>query len=217
MVFVKGVLDPEGGAALRTALEPLARRSGQDDGRDRGRRVADALVDLAKRAMDSGTLPTQGGVKPHLQVTATLETLRGLPGSPEADLEFSLPISGKAVERIACDCTLTRVIFGADSAVIDVGRAQRIVSPTLRKALIARDKHCVWPGCDRPATFTDAHHLLHWIHGGLTELDNLALLCYHHHHLVHEGSWQLVKTDDNRILAIPPKLFGEGASARGPD
>jgi hypothetical protein len=174
------------------------------------------MVDLAIRALDSGTLPLRDGQRPHLQVTAELETLMGLVGAPPADKEFSLPISAKQVERIACDCSLTRILLSSDSVVIDVGRAKRTVHPSLLKALKARDQRCVWPGCDHRASFTNAHHLVHWIHGGRTDLDNLVLLCYRHHHLAHEGGWQLVRTDEGRILAIPPREFSQ-ASARGPD
>ena len=215
MVFIKGMLDPEGGAALRTALEPLARKSGHDDDRDRKRRLADALIDLTRRQLDSGALPSKDGGRPHLQITASLDTLMGLSGAPAADMELSLPISARAVERIACDCSITRILLGSDSVVIDVGRARRTVHPSLLKALRARDGGCVWPGCSRPASFTNAHHLLHWINGGLTELGNLVLLCYHHHHLVHEGGWQIIKTADCRILVIPPREFSE--VVRGPD
>jgi len=216
MVFVKGMLDPEGGAALRTALEPLARPAGKDDDRTRKQRVADAMVELARRALDSGDLPVRDGHRPHLQVTAPLDTLMGLVGAPAADMEFSLPISAKKVQRIACDCSITRILLGSDSAIIDVGRARRTVHPALLRALKARDRRCRWPGCDHPRTCTDAHHLLHWIHGGATELDNLVLLCYRHHHMVHEGGWQLVKADEGRILAVPPRDF-VNAAARGPD
>lgn len=96
MVFIKGMLDPEGGAALGTALEPLARKSGKDDVRERDRRVADALIDLARRQLDSGTLPSRDGGRPHLQVMAPLDTLLGLPGAPAADMEFSLPTPPRA-------------------------------------------------------------------------------------------------------------------------
>src|SRR5258708_29340306 len=63
-----------------------------------------------------------------------------------------------------------------DSVVIDVGRAKRVISGPTKRALRARDGHCVWPGCDRPASWSDGHHLVHWIHGGSTDLDNLVLL-----------------------------------------
>jgi hypothetical protein len=63
-----------------------------------------------------------------------------------------------------------------------------------------------WPGCDRTATWTDGHHLKHWIGGGGGDLANLVLLCARHHWMAHEGKWQLVKTDDGKYLAIPPQL-----------
>ena len=132
-------------------------------------------------------------------------------------MEFSLPISSKAVERLACDCSVTRILLGSDSTVIDVGRSKRTVSGPARRALDARDGHCQWPGgCDRPAKWSAAHHVVHWIHGGSTDLDNLVLLCHRHHWLVHEGKWQLVRSDDRRMLAIPPATEFQRL-ARGPD
>ena len=216
VVIINGILDKEGGAALRTALEPLARRAGREDDRLRDRRMADALVDLSMHALDSGLIPQQASQRTHMQVTTTLETLMGLCGAPAAEMEFSLPISAKAVERLACDCSITRILLGSDSMVIDVGRAKRVISGPQRKALNARDRGCAWPGCDRPATWTSGHHLVHWIRGGGSDLPNLALLCYRHHWNAHEGSWQLVRTEDGRILTIPPTVTF-GPSPRGPD
>lgn len=166
--------------------------------------MADALVAVATRTLDGGTLPTQGNQRPHLQVTTTLETLLGLAGAPAAEMEFSLPISSKMVERIACDCSATRLLLGSDSTVIDVGRAKRVISAPLRKALVTRDQHCAWPGCDRHATFSEGHHLLHWIRNGPTILSNLVLLCYWHHVRVHEGRWQIARSNDGRVLVVPP-------------
>jgi hypothetical protein len=217
MVWVRGVLDPEGAATLRTAFEPLARRSGKDDDRKRDRRVADAVVELASRSLDNALVAQHGSVRPHLQVTTTLETLIQRAGAPAADLELSLPISAKAVERLTCDCNVTRILLGADSAVIDVGRSKRVISGSQRHVLKARDRGCRFPGCDRPATWTSGHHLVHWIKGGTTDLANLVLLCYRHHWMVHEGQWQLVKTDQGEILAVPPHLDLHQQLARGSD
>src|SRR6266704_564540 len=189
-VLVKAILDKVGGATLRTALEPLAKRVGKDDDRDYPRRLADALVELGVHGLDSG--------------------------APAAEMEFSLPISSKAVERLACDSTITRILLGSDSTVIDVGRARRVISGPQRKALCVRDQGCVWPGCDRPASWASGHHLAHWIHGGATDLHNLILLCYRHHGMVHEGGWQIVRSDDGRMLTIPPVTEYQRL-ARGPD
>ncbi len=191
-VLVKAILDKVGGATLRTALEPLAERDGKDDHRDYPRRLADALVDLSMNALD----------KPNLQVTTSLETLLGLTGAPAAEMEFSLPISAKAVERLGCDCNITRILLGS--------------SGPARRALNARDGHCRWPGCDRPAKWSAAHHVVPWIHGGSTDLDNLILLCHRHHWMVHEGGWQIVRSDDGRMLTIPPVTEFQRL-ARGPD
>jgi len=206
-VLVKAILDKVGGAALRTALEPLAKRDGKDDHRDYPRRLADALVDLSMNALD----------RPNLQVTTSLETLLGLTGAPAAEMEFSLPISAKAVERLGCDCSVTRILLGSDSAVIDVGRSKRTVSGPARRALNARDGHCKWPGgCDRPPKWSAAHHLVHWSQGGSTDLSNLIILCHRHHWMVHEGGWQIVHSDDGRMLTIPPVTEYQRL-ARGPD
>src|SRR2546425_6084697 len=206
MVSVSGTLDKVGGAALRTALEPLAKRTGKDDRRRYPRRLADALVEFSMNALDRSQLP----------VTTSLETLLGLTGAPAAEMEFSLPISSKAVERLACDCSVTRILLGSDSTVIDVGRARRVISGPQRKALNVRDRGCVWPGCDRPASWTSGHPPGHWIRNGATDLPNLTLLCYPHHWMVHEGDWQIVRTDVGSILTIPP-ITSFQQPPRGPD
>jgi hypothetical protein len=193
ILSLDGYLDAAGGAALRSALEPLARRSGADDCRTREQRLADALVELVTSRQ-----------RVNLQVTSSVETLLGLVGSPAAETEFSLPISAATVERWACDCNLTRILLGGESTVIEVGRSRRTVEGPTRRALDARDRHCRWPGCDRPARWTTPHHLKHWTNGGTTDLPNLLLLCGRHHWMVHEGKWQIIKTDDGRVLTMPP-------------
>jgi len=212
--WLKGALDREGAAALRSALGPLSRRNGADDHRAQDQRNAHALVELARHALDAETIPG----RPHLQVTASFETLAGHVGAPAGELEFSPPISGATVERLACDCTLTRVLLDSDSIVIDVGRSRRIVSGSRTRALHARDGGCRFPGYDRPASWTNAHHLVHWAHGGTTDLANLVLLCHRHHWLVHEGGWQLVRGEEpNTFLAIPPVPGLSGAYQDEPE
>jgi hypothetical protein len=203
-VLISGQLDPIGGAAVRTALEPLAQPMGDGDDRCLERRQADAVVELATYALDAGQVPQHASQRPHLQVTTSLETLQGLPGSPAADLEFSTPISAVTVQRLACDASIARVVFGPESVVVDVGRAARVVSGATRRALNARDQHCRWPGCERMASWSAAHHVVHWTQGGKTDLSNLLLLCHRHHWMVHEGGWKLARSDDDRLPAIPP-------------
>jgi hypothetical protein len=215
-VWINGVFDPIGGATIRTAFEPLARRSGKHDDRSREKRLADAAVELATHALDSGLVPQQGSQRTHLHVTTSLETLLGAPGAPGADVEFSpLPISSMTVERLACDASVTRILLDSKSQVIDVGRAKRTISGPARKALNVRDRGCTWPGCDRPASWTSGHHIRHWLHGGTNDPPNLTLLCYRHHWMVHEGNWQIVRGDDGRIVTIPPRVTF--VLPRGPD
>src|ERR1700730_6537749 len=191
MYAIDGVLDPEGGAALKAALHSLARPRGPEDDRTGSQRTADALTELVLHAMDEGKLPRRNGVRPHVTVTTTLEGLKNEVGAPAADVELSLPISTRTLERLACDCTLSRVLL-ADSMVIDVGRATRIVSAPTRRALWGRDKGCRGPGCERPIDWTSPHHIIAWIKGGASRLSNLVSVCYFHHRLVHEGGWQVV-------------------------
>jgi hypothetical protein len=202
MVTISGLLDPIGGTALRAALEPLAKKAGHDDPRDRERRLADALIELAQHAMDQAT-PRQ---RPHLNVTATVGTLYMFPGSASAEMEHGMPVSEVTVNRIACDCSITRHIFDAESVLIDLGRDKRVVSPKLRKALERRDHHCRWPGCTRPATWCEAHHLIPWMRGGWTNRANLVLLCTRHHWQVHEGRWQLLLHSDGRLEVVKPPV-----------
>ena len=156
---IVGLLDPVGGAAVRNALEPLARQSGADDCREAPKRWADALVELVSNKTQI-----------QMQVTSSVETLLDVIGAPGAETEFSLPVSSKTVERWACDCSLTRILM-QDSVVIDVGRAERTIKGPRRRALIARDRHCQWTGCERPASNCDGHHVDHWLHGGGGEIE----------------------------------------------
>jgi hypothetical protein len=213
MYAVDGLLDPISGAAFKTAAESLAKRLGPDDERSHRQRMADATGELANHAMDTGKLPRRHSVRPHINLTTTLEGLKQELGAPPAGLELSLPISNRTLERLACDCTMSRVLL-ADSMVIDVGRATRTVSaPTLR-ALRVRDKGCRFPGCDRQVDWSNAHHIIHWARGGPGNLANLVLLCSYHHRLVHEGGWQVIKSGREFRFLPPDRVLMR--RARGP-
>lgn len=213
MHVIDGILDPVGGAALKTAIDSLTKRLGPDDERTPAQRRADSLVELAHHAKDEGRLPRRNGVKPHLTVTTTLEGLRNAVGAPPAEVERTLPVSTPTLERIACDATFTRILL-ADSVVTDVGRATRVLSGPTHRALRARDRGCRWPGCERQVGWTNAHHIEFWARGGQTKLNNLILLCYFHHRLVHEGGWQVLKVG-RELRFVPPERVVM-RRARGP-
>ena len=199
-----GYLDREGGAVVHTSLDALARRHGIEDRRSREQRYADALVELCAHRLDAGDLPDSGGQRPHLQVTTTLETLRNLPGAPAGEVDRGGLLAAATVQRLACDATISRVLVDARSQVIDVGRSTRVTPTAARRALTVRDGGCRWPGCDRPASWTASHHVLHWgAHLGPTDRENLVLVCRHHHRCVHEGGWTMLAGEDE-ILVLSP-------------
>src|SRR6266550_3406997 len=214
MFCVDAILDPVTGAAVKTALESQSRRLGPDDDRSHKQRMADSFGEVFHHALDEGRLPRRNGVRPHLNVTTMLEGLKNELGAPAADLELSLPISTRTLERLACDPTISRVLL-ADSMVIDVGRATRVVSAPTRRALRARDHGCRWPGCDRKVDWSTPHHIVAWSRGGPTLLSNLVLLCYFHHRLVHEGGWQVVQVGREFRFVPPDRVVFRRARAPG--
>ncbi|HEX6151359.1 HNH endonuclease signature motif containing protein [Nocardioides sp.] len=112
------------------------------------------------------------------------------------------------MRRMACDADLIRVLLDAEGCPLDVGRTRRLVTPAIWTALVARDRHCAFPGCTRPPVMGHAHHIRHWIDGGPTALENLVLLCGHHHRTIHHTPWQVRLADDGRPEFLPPAKAG---------
>jgi hypothetical protein len=110
---------------------------------------------------------------------------------------------GGLAARLRQAVALLPAPLGAPTELLDLGRATRLISPALRRALAVRDGGCVAQGCDRPAPWTDAHHLTHWLEGGVTSLENLVLLCRVHHRAVHEGGWRLDRGGGRHALRPP--------------
>ena len=119
----------------------------------------------------------------------------GLPATRRCETVDGVPLTATALRRLACDAGVLPVVMGGNGQVLDLGRTNRTVSPAQRKALIVRDGGCIFPGCDRPASWCDAHHIIHWLDSGPTDLWNLCLLCSAHHHIVHDGGWRLRHLD----------------------
>ena len=186
MVRLDGDLDPESGAVVICALGSLAEPAALDSGDDRTpqQRRADALVEICRRHLDSSDRPVVGGERPHLTVTVDPATLAGR-GQLLVDLDTG-PITFEAVRRLVCDAAVTPVITGPDGNPVATGRRTRVVAPSLRRALHQRDQGCTHPGCDVPARWCDAHHVVHWADGGRTQADNLRLLCRRHHRIAHQ-------------------------------
>ncbi len=123
---------------------------------------------------------------------------------PEICTDDGLRLSVAAVRRLACDADLIPVCLGTDGEVLDVGRTARLITPALWRALVARDRHCAFPGCTRPPVMCHAHHIVHWADGGNTSLDNLVLVCGEHHRVLHHTPWQVRLNPDDGIARVPP-------------
>ncbi len=207
MVVIRGRLTPELGAVVQRALEAECdrlRREGQAgstaaslaEEETPAQRRADALGLLAEAALsadlDRGTAGDRYQVMLHVDSAtgvAAGETSgalvgEGLSGTLEVD-HGAVDVSAETSRRISCDASLVTMSDGPDGAVLDIGRKTRTVPPSIRRALLARDKTCRFAGCT--SRRCDAHHIEHWIDGGPTSLDNLVLLCRRHHRSVHEA------------------------------
>lgn len=203
MYKMDAVVDAECGAALRAAIDGLAKRLGEEDMRKPKQRRADAFKEVVLHALDQGTLPRSNRVRPHISVHTTPEGLRRELGAAASELQTGNLVSSRTAQRLACDGMLSRVVK-AGSVVIDVGRATPSVSPAQWRALKARYDTCGWEGCDRPIGWTSPHHIEFRSHGGTSTMRNLLPLCYKHHRDVHEGGWQIVRAGE-RFRFVPPE------------
>ncbi|MFP3714236.1 DUF222 domain-containing protein [Puerhibacterium sp. TATVAM-FAB25] len=218
------------------------------------------LAEADRRTAPGGGIPGSGGGRQVSRPTGGLRSELRPRSSPGASRGVGPPVTGPGIDaraltdpgtgyptwtdgtgpvprellaKIACDAEVTRVVFGPDSQVLDVGRARRTVTGQLRRAVVARDRHCTWPGCLEPPARCEVHHAVtHWADGGATSADNAALLCWHHHtvvdttgvtmrwehgrdgHGVRPGSWAFTDRHGRRIAATPePPAGGRHAAA----
>jgi hypothetical protein len=207
---LSGWLDREAAEIVRSALSPLAAPRPtteiEVDLRTAAQRDADALVELAQRALGSGELPTEGGQRPQVVVTISLPVLQGRIGS--ASLALGGPINAEVARRIACDAELIPVVLGSRGEPLDVGRSSRTVPTAIRRAVILRDGGCAFPGCSVPVRWCDIHHCIHWVDHGPTSVDNCVALCGRHHRLIHHSDWRIDMTNGIPEFHPPPWLGG---------
>ncbi|MBV8993337.1 MAG: DUF222 domain-containing protein [Pseudonocardiales bacterium] len=204
---LEGWLDPEHGSLVRSLIEQLATRRPVIDGVPDRRTVpqcqADALIELCERARATGEFPTTAGEPPHVTVTIDWEALRT--GLGAAALDYGQLISASDARRLACDCKVIPVVMGGKSEPLDVGQAMRTAPMGIRRALVARDGGCSFPGCDRPPGICECHHVRHWIDNGLTSVGNCCLLCPAHHQQVHLQGWDIT-IQGGRVEFQPPSI-----------
>lgn len=211
-VKIDGLLDAEGGAKLRQAIGAALGPRAKHEQRSEDQRRADALVDVAGRALGGRRFGQTGGQVPHVNVSVELETLVGLRDNP-GGLAGAGPALYETMERYLCDAALCFTVLH-DGEVLLAGKEKRTFSGPLRRTLTLTRRTCEFPGCDRPADWCEGHHLLAFVLRGKTEPGNGCLLCGFHHRLVHEGGWK-VERDDGETVATNP--FGERfRSAKSP-
>lgn len=181
-----------------------------DEVRTWPQRRADALAEICQEWLQDTNEAVVGGVRPHLSVIVDNATLAARPGdgsavgTEPAQLAWVGPITATEAQMVGCDSTVSRIVMDGPSQILDVGRATRTISPALRRAVAARDRTCVGPGCHRPPEHCDVHHIIFWEHGGQTSLDNTVLLCRRHHGMVHLKQWRIVIEPDGTRRLNPP-------------
>jgi hypothetical protein len=208
MIALSGMLDPESGATLHTALTALMAQHAADDERSAGQRRADALVDLARIATTTGRLPQLSGDRPRVTVTIDWETLRDQiddsrnAGTLTAGPLGDVPVTAGTVRRIACDAHIIPAVLGGASELLDLGRATPTWSTGQRRAAALRDSGCVFRDCRASLDRCELHHLKYWSLGGPTDLSNSAYLCHFHHWLVHHRNWTIHRDSDTQRVVV---------------
>jgi len=215
MVRVDGTLDPETAETLLTALQAVldteSRSGPDDDGRTPAQRRADALSEICRQWLDLADRPTVAGERPHVNLTVDTDSVRDGSGAI-SEMDHVGPVDASVSRRVLCDAAIRRIVMAGRSEPLDVGRQTPVVSPAMRRAVIARDRHCRFPGCDRRHTWCDAHHVVHWADGGPTAVPNLVLLCRRHHRMVHARNGFLLGLVDGRPVFSRP----DGSLLRAP-
>ena len=191
---------------VATALRAQIGVPSADDQRTPGQRRADALVAICQRMLDTGSVGQHASVRPQLVVQVSYQALLAAAdgcGVDPAELQSTgqaLPRS--VLDRLACDCEVSRIVFGPRSEVLDVGRSQRTFAGPLRRALDARDGGCMWGQCNAPPNQCEGHHSWGWLRGGPTSVDNGVLLCWFHHDLLHARECAITRDDSDGSWVI---------------
>jgi hypothetical protein len=163
---------------------------------------ADGMVALAESYLAGNAGTGNGGERFQVMLHVDQDPLAP-DGALAGTLDDGTRVSAEAFRRVACDCGLVPVGHDKTGTTMSIGRRSRSIPPAIRRALLLRDRGCAFPGCTHNR-FLHGHHIQHWLHGGETSLDNLSLLCSHHHHLVHEGGWSVERTADGDLCFRAP-------------
>ncbi|MDS0135712.1 DUF222 domain-containing protein [Amycolatopsis sp. 505] len=202
---LNGKFDDETGTRASALLDALAERRTGDDGPDHRampQRYGDAFSDAVDLALNSPDLPMQAGERAHVMVAVSLTDLQS--GTGTATLGDTGTMTAAEARVHACDAMIIPAVLGAKSEPLNLGRLRRLISAGLRRALFLRDRGCAFPGCHRPPRHCQGHHIRHWADGGPTNLNNLVLMCAHHHRLLHRSGWEVRIAPDGLPEFLPP-------------
>jgi len=196
-----GLLPEEQGAVVAAEIFRLADQAGADPVTGTygplDARCADALVGVCSTRLAEDADADRATIVVHVDAAV----LAG--GDGAAELEGGSDLSSRTVRRLACDSRLQMLVERSDGAAVGLGRTTRTVPPWLLRQLRRRDRGCRFPGCGR-ARWLHAHHVQHWSDGGTTDPVNLVLLCTTHHHLLHEGRWQIRGSPMGELRFVSP-------------
>jgi hypothetical protein len=214
MWHLQGKLTNTVGAQLNAILDPLSKprsttmedEDGQTtpipDERPHGQRLHDGLDEACARLLKMADQPASGGTPASVIVTIGLEELLDKAGL--AETSDGSQLSADQLLRIADEADIWPTIINHNNIPLAMGRTRRIATPGQTMALHVRDAGCSFPGCTHPPSWCDRHHIRDWILGGLTDLDNLTLLCrYHHTHFLQKG-WTCRINTDGLPEWVPP-------------
>ncbi|MDI9935373.1 DUF222 domain-containing protein [Rhodococcus sp. IEGM 1351] len=227
-VAVRGDLDAVTGEMLLSALSGLSKprpaQDGTKDPRTPGQRRADGFTELLRRYLDSGIAGEEGGERPHVSLHVNAKDLadhtdcsaRAQQDAASSDdslfavdgvawTEWMGPLSLRAARLLSCDSIYTPIVLDDNGAPLDLGISTRTVTKRQRKALVARDRGCAFPGCGAPPSWCEGHHIIHWSAGGPSDMGNLVLLCGFHHRLLHHSDWEIEMGADRHPTFIPPR------------
>jgi Domain of unknown function (DUF222)/HNH endonuclease len=199
-------LPTESFAETRACLESRARSVPSDGQTPWDQRLCDAFIEIIG-SMGAKTKTTATASPYFVVAHVPLEALvDDSGGSTElaGELERDGLISNEVVQQIACDATLALGVDDDVGHTMYEGRARRTPTEAQRREVMRRDRHCRFPGCTN-VTFTNVHHIVPWKPGGRTDLDNLVLVCVHHHHVVHSKGWKMTGDANEKLTFTAPK------------
>jgi hypothetical protein len=204
-------LPPETYAETKACIQSRAREIPSDGETGWDQRCSDAFVQTVRPPVpEAGSEAAKGsgggsarGAGPFVVVHVPLETLQDESSALPGELERDGLLDAETVRRLACDATVAVAVDDDVGHTMFEGRARRWPTASQRREIMRRDRHCRFPSCTN-VTFTNVHHVVPWKPGGRTDLDNLALLCEHHHHRVHSRHWTMSGNANSELTFVGP-------------